>query len=47
MKLMNGDFDCLLTEGTVSEGDVEFILVLVTIYLQSICLLPRKLLTTP
>jgi hypothetical protein len=26
MKHMNGDFDCLLTKGTVSEGDVEFIL---------------------
>ena len=26
LKLMNGDFDLLLTDGTVSEGDVEFIL---------------------
>ncbi|KAI2490150.1 hypothetical protein MHU86_6209 [Fragilaria crotonensis] len=26
LKLMNGDFDLLLSEGRVSEGDVEFIL---------------------
>jgi hypothetical protein len=26
MKLMNGDFNCLLADGTVSEGDAEFIL---------------------
>ena len=26
MKLMNGDFDLLLAEGTVSAGDAEFIL---------------------
>ncbi|KAI2508623.1 hypothetical protein MHU86_5806 [Fragilaria crotonensis] len=26
LKLMNGDFDLLLSEGTVSEGDAEFIL---------------------
>ena len=26
MKLMNGDFDLLLAEGTVAEGDVQLIL---------------------